>query len=213
MTLAAKAPEERRRRILLAAVDVLRERGFAGTRVADIAAAAGTSPALVLYHFSSLGDVLLEALTMSDDAYYADLDVYGSDHSADPRDRLAWMGALSVTGASAFGDWQLYLEVWVRARHDERVDAVRERLDAKFRQSLTAVVDEGVRLGCFTCQDPEDTARRLSALMDGLAVQTVLGDPGMTPRRMMELWLVGAARELGCDAADLVARADTLVPA
>jgi len=213
MTLAAKAPEERRRRILLAAVDVLRDRGFAGTRVSDIADAAGTSPALVLYHFSSLGDVLVEALTMSDDAYYADLDLAGPDPMADPRDRLAHMGALSVTGGPAFGDWQLYLEVWVRARHDERIDAVRERLDAKFRSALISVVEEGVRRGCFTCDDADDAARRLSALMDGLAVQVVLGDPGMTAERMMQLWLVGAARELACDADDLLRRADAAVAA
>jgi AcrR family transcriptional regulator len=50
MSTAAKAPEERRRRILAATVDVVRERGFAGARVADIAEAAGTSSGLVLYH-------------------------------------------------------------------------------------------------------------------------------------------------------------------
>ena len=40
--LSAKAPEERRELILRATVAVVRERGFAGTRVADIAEAAGT---------------------------------------------------------------------------------------------------------------------------------------------------------------------------
>lgn len=211
MTLAAKAPEERRRRILVAAVDVLRDRGFAGTRVSDIAAAAGTSPALVLYHFSSLADVLVEALTMTDDAYYDDL--AAADQPPDPRDRLALMGALSASGGPAFGDWQLYLEVWVRARHDPRIDAVRERLDAKFRAALATVLEDGMRQGVFHCDDSADAARRLSALMDGLAVQVVLNDSGMDPERMVELWLVGAARELQCDAGDLLARVAALTPA
>ena len=57
-SLAPKDPEERRRRILAAAVDVLTEKGFAGTRIADVAAAAGTSPALVVYHFGTLDDLL-----------------------------------------------------------------------------------------------------------------------------------------------------------
>ncbi|MFZ0322971.1 MAG: TetR family transcriptional regulator C-terminal domain-containing protein [Actinomycetes bacterium] len=206
MTLAAKAPEERRRRILSAAVEVLRDRGFAGTRVADIAAAAGTSPALVLYHFSSLNDVLLAALTSSDEEFYADL---GSTPS-DPRDRLARMGALAADGGPAFGDWQLYLEVWVRARHDERIDAVRLELDARWRQEIAETVEAGVEAGVFDSPSPVDTAVRLSSMMDGLAVQVVLGDPGMTPERMVHLWLVGAARELRADPDDLVARAKSL---
>lgn len=206
VTLAAKAPEERRRRILLAAVDVLRNRGFAGTRVADIAAAAGTSPALVLYHFSSLNDVLVSALTQSDDEYYADL----GTSAGDARDRLALMGALSASGGPAFGDWQLYLEVWVRARHDDRVHAVRERLDARWRAALRDVIGSGVEQGVFTCRDHDASAHRLAALMDGLAVQVVLGDPGMTPERMVWLWLCGAALELGCDSTDLLARARVL---
>jgi AcrR family transcriptional regulator len=211
VTLAAKAPEERRRRILVAAVDVLRDRGFAGTRVADIAAAAGTSPALVLYHFSSLADVLVEALTMVDDEYYDDLD-RASAPDLDPRDRLARMGALSVSGGAAFGDWELYLEVWVRARHDPRIDEVRRRLDARFLAALTSVIGEGVRHGSFRCGDADAAALRLSALMDGLAVQVVLDDPAMPPERMMELWLVGAAHELHCDADDLLSRAALPAP-
>ena len=208
MTLAAKAPEERLRRILDAAIDVLRDRGFAGTRVADIAAEAGTSPALVLYHFSSLADVLVEALTMVDDEYYDDLD-RASASDLDPRDRLARMGALAVSSGPG-GDWELYLEVWVRARHDPRIDEVRQRLDVRFQQTLTETIEDGVRRGCFRCPDATAAALRLSALMDGLAVQVVLDDPGMTARRMMDLWLEGAALELHCDADDLLARAAAL---
>lgn len=200
MTLAAKAPEERRRRILAAAVDVLRERGFGGTRVADIAAAAGTSPALVLYHFSSLGDVLVEALTSVDDAFYAALEEADGD---DPRDRLARLAGLAGLGGPAFGDWQLWLEVWVRARHDDRVDAVRRTLDARWRDAIRVVVEEGNRRGVFHSAEPDMTALRLASLMDGLAVQAVLGEPGLTPDRITSVWLDGAAIELGVDGDDL----------
>jgi AcrR family transcriptional regulator len=203
VTLAAKAPEERRRRILAAAVDVLRDRGFSGTRVADIAAAAGTSPALVLYHFSSLADVLVEALTSVDEAMYEQL---AADVEQDPRDRLAHFAALSGEGGVAFGDWQLWLEVWVRARHDDRIDSVRRELDARWRRAIREVIEAGVAAGLFTTSDAEQSALRLACLMDGLAVQVVLGDNGFSPERMTRVWLEGAAHELGTEAADLQAR-------
>jgi AcrR family transcriptional regulator len=207
MTLAAKAPAERRRRILNAAIDVLRERGFSGTRVADIAAAAGTSPALVLYHFSSLGDVLLEALTSVDEAFYDELGEASAESSHDdPRDQLARIAALAGRGGAAFGDWQLWLEVWVRARHDPQVNDVRRALDARWRDALHGVVQAGLDSGVFTLPDAERASLRLASLMDGLAVQAVLGDNGMTPERMTDVWLEGAAVELGADPQDLAAR-------
>jgi len=201
MTLAAKAPEERRRRILLAAIEVLRARGFSGTRVADIAAAAGTSPALVLYHFSSLGEVLVAALTSVDEQFYQDLD--SENTAADPRDTLVRMAALAAEGGPAFGDWQLWLEVWVRARHDQRIDDVRRSIDCRWRDELTTLISRGVQEGVFTTDDPHASAVRLSAMLDGLAVQVVLGDEDMSPEQMAALWIDGAAGELGASQQDL----------
>ncbi|HEX5018359.1 MAG TPA: TetR/AcrR family transcriptional regulator [Actinomycetes bacterium] len=204
MTLAAKAPDERRRRILAAAIVVLRERGFSGTRVADIAATAGTSPALVLYHFSSLADVLVASLESVEDEYYADLARHQND---DPRDRLALMGMLNAEVGPAFGDWQLWLEVWVRSLHDERIDQLRLASDRRWREAIGEVIDEGVRQGMFTTPDRAGSTLRIASLQDGLAVQAVLGGAGLTPESMSLVWLVGVARELGIDADDLLARA------
>lgn len=203
MTLAAKAPDERRRRILAAAITVLRERGFAGTRVADIAATAGTSPALVLYHFSSLADVLVAALESVEDDYYARLEVQVTD---DPRDVLAAMAALSAESGPAFGDWQLWIEVWVRARHDERIAALRRASDERWRHAIREVVLSGIDRGIFTVDDLQGATLRIASLQDGLAVQAVLGGAGLTPDGMAREWLVGVAHELGLEPADLTGR-------
>jgi AcrR family transcriptional regulator len=208
MTLAAKDPEERRRRILQASIQVLRARGFAGTRVADIAAVAGTSPALVLYHFSSLGDVLVAALGSVDEQFYVDLDA--APEPVDPRERLVRMATLAAEGGPAFGDWQLWLEVWVRARHDERIDHLRRSLDKRWRDELEQVIRSGVEHQVFTSGDPCLAALRLAALMDGLAVQVVLGEPDLAPQQMVGVWLDGAALELGADADDLRRRAPSV---
>lgn len=204
MTLAAKAPDERRRRILAAAILVLRERGFAGTRVADIAATAGTSPALVLYHFSSLADVLVAALSSIEDDYYAEVAHHAND---DPRDRLAGLARLNAQVGPAFGDWQLWMEVWVRGLHDDRIDQLRRVSDQRWRQAIGDLIDAGLEQGIFTVADRDGAALRLASLQDGLAVQAVLGGAGLTPRSMSREWLIGCAHELGIDAEDLTTRA------
>jgi AcrR family transcriptional regulator len=196
MSLAAKAPEERRRRILMAAVDVLRERGYSGTRVVDIADAAGTSSGLVLYHFKSLEGVLAQALTTLEDDFYEGL---GRDLQATsgPVQRLRHMGELGAGAGPAVGDWSLWLEIWVRALRDEHARATREALDTRWRTALREVIVEGVSAGVFAAPDVEAATTRLASLMDGLAIQLALADPGMTPARMRDLWLESASLELG----------------
>jgi AcrR family transcriptional regulator len=48
--------------LVTAAIDALREAGFAGASAREIAARAGYSQALVFYHFGSVNDLLLAAL-------------------------------------------------------------------------------------------------------------------------------------------------------
>jgi AcrR family transcriptional regulator len=195
-SLAAKAPEERRRRILAAAVEVLKEKGFAGARIADVASMAGTSPALVVYHFKTLDGALAEALGSVEDDFYTDL-----EHALPPKasavERLRILGELGCDTGPAVGNWSLWMEVWVRALRDGQARALRRALDARWRQMLRDVIDSGTAEGVFTCSDPQATVVRLAALMDGLAVQVALRDPDVPEERMSDLWLESAAVELG----------------
>lgn len=191
--LAAKAPEERRRRILAAAVDVVRDKGFAGTRVADVAAAAGTSAALVVYHFGTLDGALAEALRSLEDEFYDEVTAYGGSPTA----RLRLLGELGTQSGPNVGDWSLWVEVWVRALRDPGTRALREALDARWRGVLRDVLRDGVAAGEFQVPDLEAAVLRLACLMDGLAVQVVLRDPEVTPGSMARLWLGSAALETG----------------
>jgi AcrR family transcriptional regulator len=202
-SLAAKAPEERRRRILAAAVEVLKEKGFAGARIADVAAVAGTSPALVVYHFKTLDGVLAEALGSVEDAFYDDL-ATSLPPGADALERLRLIGVLGCDTGPAVGNWTLWIEVWVRALRDGQARALRRALDARWRQTLREAIDIGVAEGAFTCPDSQASAVRLAALMDGLAVQVALRDPDVPESRMTELWLTAAAAEVGVPASALV---------
>ncbi len=195
-TLAAKAPEERRGRILRATIAVVRERGFAGTRVTDIAEAAGTSQGLVLYHFGSLAGALAASLTLLEDEFYEELERNLSE-VVGPVPRLRHIAELGAGYGPAVGDWRLWLELWVRAIRDDGARAARESLDNRWRGALRQVVDEGLAAGVFAASDPKASVLRLAALMDGLAIQLALAEPGMTTGKFTELWWQSAVLELG----------------
>jgi AcrR family transcriptional regulator len=73
---------EVRATLIIAAIDALREVGFAGASAREIAGRAGCSQALVFYHFGSVTDLLLAALdevsTLRMAAYRGLLDQAGS---------------------------------------------------------------------------------------------------------------------------------------
>jgi AcrR family transcriptional regulator len=60
--IAGATAAETRERLLAAAADVFAERGYDGTRVADIAAAAGVSNGALYAHFGSKAQLLVAAL-------------------------------------------------------------------------------------------------------------------------------------------------------
>ena len=186
----------RRPEILAAAAEVIRERGLENARVVDVAQAAGTSAASVLYWFSSKAELLKEALTSAEERFYAELaEDLGRIESA--RERLVHI----VESGAGDGDYDaaLWMELWAKALRDEELAETRAELDGRWRGTIAAVVREGQESGEFRLVDPEEFAVLLAALLDGLAVQIALEDAQVTSERVRDLALKLAERELGCE--------------
>ena len=103
----------RRPQLLEAAAGVIAERGIAATRLADVAARAGTSVPAVLYWFKSKDELLAEALTIQEERFYGRL-TEQMDMLESPRDKLRLM---LDTSADEY-DWTLWMELWTRALRD-----------------------------------------------------------------------------------------------
>ena len=71
--IAGVTAAETRERLLRAAADMFAERGYDGTRVADIAAAAGLSNGAMYAHFGSKAELLVGALHAHGRRLLADL--------------------------------------------------------------------------------------------------------------------------------------------
>ena len=56
---------------------------------------------------------------------------------------------------------------------------------------------EGVAADEFRCPDPEATAWRLTALLDGLGLQVTVHEGLLTRRQLLDYVRTAAARELG----------------
>lgn len=205
MSPRQKSTDVRRQQILDAAGSVIAKRGICETRIADIADVLGVSPALILYYFPSKDRLLGEALAHQDRQFFEEVAKRAADLES-ARDRLTLVIEASCPTASRLAaindEYVLWLEMWARCRHDPELAEARQRMDHEWRQSIAEIVLDGQRRGEFIPSvDAADFAVRLSALIDGLAVQVVLGDPSVTSEKMKQLCLSSAASDLGFVAA------------
>jgi AcrR family transcriptional regulator len=209
-----KLSEGRKTQILQAAVRVISERGLCDTRISDIAEGAGASSALVIYYFGTKDRLLAEALAYSEESFYAQT-ARELETLPTAKDRLVRLIELSCTVGTTAGDgwldeWVLWLDLWARAPRDEDVGRDREALDRRWRDTIASIVRSGTQSGEFSPVDPDDFALSLAALIDGLAIQVVLGDPAVSAQRMFDICVRRTAADLGFewDGATRFAHAD-----
>ncbi|MDQ6817602.1 MAG: TetR/AcrR family transcriptional regulator [Actinomycetota bacterium] len=192
----------RKPQIVAAAAEVLYERGLLDTRVGDIAERAGTSSPTILYYFESKDRLLEEAVDRADREFYERLSA-GLARQERASDKLVDLVWETSRGPGGLSDYTLWMEMWVRARRDPVARRRYFRLDRRQRRLIADIVREGQDAGEFCNEtDPDEFALSLSGLMDGLGVQVTLGQPDVTPQRMVERCLALASTELGCDLRD-----------
>ena len=175
---------------------MIAERGVSGTRIADVAKRAGTSPPAVLYWFGSKDRLLAEALTFEEERFYDTLgELLGA--TSTPTERLRTL----IESAAGGSDWALWMELWTRALRDRELKKARRRLDERWRGEIASIIRAGQDAGEFGPVDAGEAATTLASLLDGLAVQVTLGDPTVGAARMRELSLRAAEALLSCNLA------------
>ncbi|MGW2711770.1 TetR/AcrR family transcriptional regulator [Streptomyces sp. NPDC004457] len=188
---------ERREELLRAAIGQIEARGVAAVRIADVAAALGVSNALVLYHFSTKEKLVAAAFT-----YAAEDDLARLRRLLDRRTTALRRLRSAVRWYAPTGQakgWRLWIEGWAVSLREPALRQVTRELDEQWKAAIAGVIAEGVAAGEFACADPAGTALRLTALLDGLAVQ-LTSYPGAVPRSRAQEWVDDAlARELGLE--------------
>jgi AcrR family transcriptional regulator len=189
----------RREQMLSAAAEVIAERGFDDTRIADVAERVGASPALVVYYFGTKDKLLTEALRYSEQSFYsAAEEMLASQPGVVQRleTLVAWT-CLPEEQEQAPGTWGLWFDLWAQAFRHPEVKKDRVELDETWRRMISRVVGEGVEAGEIEPLDVEQFSIAFTALLDGLSIQTALDDPVVTSEVAYQVAMWFAASSLG----------------
>ncbi|QKV93106.1 TetR family transcriptional regulator C-terminal domain-containing protein [Streptomyces sp. NA02950] len=175
----AVAPEGGRPlQIVRETVRLIAEHGFHAVRVADIAAACDTSTAAIHYHFPGRAELLEAAVRwcMDEDTARRAARIADAD---DAYEELRQLIALQVPyTVQQRRQWLVWMDLWAEAARSTAIGRLHADFYRQWRQTVAEVIRRGIAQGVFRGVDPETTAVRLTALMDGLAAQVLAAAPG-----------------------------------
>jgi AcrR family transcriptional regulator len=186
---AAESVDHRRDQMLVAAAQIIAERGFSETRIADVARRVGASPALVIYYFGTKDDLLTEALRYSEESFYTAVSEMLANTTS-LRDRLEMLVRLTCVpdgNAEIPGSWGLWFDLWAQAFRHPQVARDRVELEKRWRSTIGGVVKDGMDAGEIEKVDAEDFAVTWAVLLDGLSIQVALNDSVVDPERAFDI--------------------------
>jgi AcrR family transcriptional regulator len=191
--------DQRREQMLRAALEVIADRGYAETRISDVAERIGISPALVIYYFKTKDQLLTETIRYSEDTWYADgLRRLAALPTASARlEEIVAMTCLPEEDPEPHVSWTLWLDFWALAARNAEVAGLREKADERWRDMISSLIRAGQEAGEFRDVEPDSFAILLSTLLDGMAIQIALNDPVVDPHRAFEQCMLFTSDQLG----------------
>ncbi|MET8582712.1 TetR/AcrR family transcriptional regulator [Streptomyces collinus] len=164
-----------REEVLVAAMDMIAERGLEKLTMAALGREVGMSSGHLLYYFHSKDELLLRTLEWSEGRLGAERGRLLT-RPGTARERLEAYVDLYVPDGHRDPHWTLWLEVWNRSQNAD--DAARERqaaIEGAWHRDLVALIAEGVSRGEFRPVDADRFAARLRALLDGFSIHVAIG--------------------------------------
>jgi AcrR family transcriptional regulator len=175
---------ERKAQILNATCAAIAESGIRDLRLTDVARRAGVSSGTVHYYFDSKRSLLHAAF------------VHNFQHSLERRAAVIAAGGTPLElltrlvesyaplDAESVAAWRVWAELWVHGLREPELQELNESIYGEWRRTVLGLVRDAQDKGLITDADPVVVTNTVVAMIDGLAIQVLLGSRDMTVDRM-----------------------------
>lgn len=156
---------------------MIARRGYAATSMRDVAAEVGISTGTLMHHMQSKLDLLSATLVAVAEEVMERMEA-AMELSPDPVGQLRLV-VRALLGESEAVDicWRVWLAFWHEAAINPELAALAGEMTVRSEEILERLISEGVRAGELHCEEPEERASELAALIDGVALR-VYGETG-----------------------------------
>ncbi|MGF0239320.1 TetR family transcriptional regulator C-terminal domain-containing protein [Rhodococcus sp. IEGM1300] len=189
------APELRKTNLIEATLVCLKRHGFQGASIRKISAEAGVSVGLISHHYSGKDELVAEAYLAVTGRVMGLLRAAMDQAAPNARERLSafFRGSFSAE----LLDPQLldaWLAFWGAVKTAEAINLAHEHSYSEYRSILRKVLSELAQEEGWENFDAELAAIGLSALLDGLWLESGLNPGTFTPEQGMQIceaWVDG----------------------
>jgi AcrR family transcriptional regulator len=177
---------ERKDQIQRATCAVIAESGIRDLRMTDVARQAGVSSGTVHYYFDSKQALIHAAFE------------YNFRHSLQRRVEILGTGGDALTllervvesyapaDPDSVAAWRVWAELWVHGLREPELRELNEAIYGEWREIVVGLVRGAQDQGLLVGGDAVQIANTIVAMIDGLAIQVLLGSRNMTMARMRE---------------------------
>ena len=186
---------ETKTQILVAAMSVFAQKGFAKASMNDIVRASGLSKGGVYWHFKSKDDIVAAIFDQFFLAQQTQLETILTQEGS-AADRLIQMAHLTGEEVETwFAQFPSPPEFYALAIRDEALTKLLQRYFQFNEDRLVALIEQGIADGEFRAVNPIETAITLTGLFEGILLLWVMYpghfDLGQQSEKAMQLLLEG----------------------
>ena len=186
--------QQRRREVIDVATELVIANGRAALTVRRVAEAAGHSTKVVSHYFTDMADLLHATYIAAAKRASERLDAVVA---ADPSDLQGFIEAVLPLDVPRRRDWSIWFAFWSEALTSDQLGADQRGRARNTTERIESIVRALIRSGRLPSScDAATAARRLGALIPGIAGQALFDPTQWTPRRQREI-LAGELTMLG----------------
>lgn len=167
--------DDKRSRILRAAIDTFAEKGYFNARVSDVAARAEVADGTIYLYFKGKEDLLLSIFSRSMRDYLRFLEerLEGLDDPADRLERL-----IGAHFESIGEDRNLAIVAQIELRHTQKFMALFSHRElAEYLEMIREIVSEGQRRAVFRSDvNPQLAAKAIFGVLDEMVTSWILSE-------------------------------------
>jgi AcrR family transcriptional regulator len=166
----------RKNQIVSATVECITKNGYHNFSMQDVARTAGVSKGIIHYYFLNKDDLMMSVL----DKVAGDIEkILHADMNeiSDPVRKLEVFIEVSFDVVRNTKEYyQVNMDFWTQINQKDAVRKVIAKHYAKFRETASIVIKDGIEKGVFRQVDPDEYSSYVIAVIDGLSLQSLFDD-------------------------------------
>lgn len=172
----ADVASERKDQIVRATVDCISKYGYHNFSMQDVAQAAGVSKGIIHYYFLNKDELMMSVL----DKVAGDIErilIKDMEESSDPVKRLEiFISTCFQIVRKTKEYYQVNMDFWTQINQNEEIRKTIAAHYAKFRQTATQVIQDGIEKKVFKPVKAHEFASFMIAGIDGVSLQWLFDD-------------------------------------